>query len=205
MAGAEERIELFHEDSLKLTTGEGMNIKRILSEINKLKRWIQKHQNELIPDHSKTRLMSVLQLYYKLTEKVTEEEYVNQVEALIDDYLKLPEGKLTTSKSKQVCLNWLEALHRIEYVQESVSVVSPQMIRYIIADANEEDQTFLLMSPDPNSEDFLENATVIPELAEELFHNVHNTDSSGSNCTIYANVQAGSNVIVSFELSELLP
>jgi hypothetical protein len=209
MAGAAaERVDLFHDDGLKLLTGEGMNIKRILSEINKLRRWIQKHQNEVIPDGSKTKLLSTLQLYYKLTERLFEEEYVSQVEALVDDYLKLPEGKLTSSRSKQVCLNWLEALKRREWNQEEAASLAQggerMTRRYIIADMNEEDHTFLLMSPDPNSEDFLEDVTVVPELAEELFQHVRNAESSGtSSSTIYVNVQAENDVIVSYELSEV--
>lgn len=209
--GAGERIDLFHEDCLKLSTGEGLNLKRISSEIMKLRKWLQKHQNETLPENSKGKLMSVLQVYYKLRERLMEVDYINILEGLIDDYLKLPEGKLTTSKSKHICLNWLDELKRIETNEEMkesgiVIVDREQIKRYIVADIND-DHTLVLMSPDPNSDEMMENARIKEEITEELLTHIRNTDS---NCTIYVNVQISSRgdeegVIVSYELADINP
>jgi hypothetical protein len=211
---ASERIDLFHEDCLKLVTGEGLNIKRIQSEIKKLRKWLMKHQDEVTPESSKMKLLSVLQVYYQLhhDRRLTEAEYANDLEGLLDDYLKYPEGKLTTSKSKQTCLNWLTNLQRVVSnggnglgcEEESQSV---KMKRFLVGDLNE-DETLLLMSPDPNSDDYLESARILPEIREELLAHVRNAESS---CTIYVNVQtidgpegndSASAVVVSYDLSD---
>ena len=207
-----ERIDLFHEDCVKLVTGEGLNIKRIQSEIKKLRKWLMKHQDEVTPESSKMKLLSILQVYYQLhhDRRLLEMEYVNDLEGLLDDYLKYPEGKLTTSKSKQTCLNWLTNLQRDvsnemngrESKEENCHL---RMKRFLVGDLNEDDETLLLMSPDPNSEDYVENAKILPEIREELLAHVRSTESS---CTIYVNVQMlegggdDSAVVVSYELSD---
>jgi hypothetical protein len=212
---ASERIDLFHEDCLKLVTGEGLNIKRIQSEIKKLRKWLMKHQDEVTPESSKMKLLSILQVYYQLyhDRKLIEAEYANDLEGLLDDYLKYPEGKLTTSKSKQTCLNWLTNVQRS--VSNEVNGLGSEeqnlvkMKRFLVGDLNE-DETLLLMSPDPNSEEYIENARILPELKEELLVHVRNTES---NYTIYVNVQSpaaqsadggdGFAMVVSYELSDV--
>jgi len=69
---------------------------------------LRKHQSEELPDGSKQQLMTCIQLYQKAgAENV---ELKDAAFTLVDDALKLPEGKLITSKSKRQCLKWLEAL-----------------------------------------------------------------------------------------------
>lgn len=152
---AAERIDLFHSDCVKLTTGSGFNDKRINSECQRLSKWLQKHQEETVTDGAKTKLVSVVQEYYKIG--LREVSVRDAVYALVDDYLKLPEGKLVTSKAKQSCLRWLDALNGANNAGDGVSASTTT--KYMVADIDEHGK-LLLMSPNPNSEEFIEDYEV---------------------------------------------
>jgi len=105
---AAERISKFHEDCEKLAA-EGTTA-RIVTEVQRLRTWLQKHQDELVPNGAKLQLTGLVQKYYQTAQRLAAPTVTNAVVALIEDLLKLPEGKLIASKTKQQALKWLDAL-----------------------------------------------------------------------------------------------
>ncbi len=69
---AADRVQKFFEDAEKLvstaasnTTNSNSHHKKMISEITKLRTWLQKHQDETISDGSKGKLFQLIQIYYK--------------------------------------------------------------------------------------------------------------------------------------------
>eukprot|EP01038_Epipyxis_sp_PR26KG_P014277 gene14277-19154_t len=115
---AAERVGKFHEDidklkSISISSSNGKMIPKLISESNKLQKWLQKHQNETIPDNMKTKLyMTIDQIhsYYKRNILDTNDGFENSVSSLLGTYLQLPEGKLLGAKDKKKVLLWLQNL-----------------------------------------------------------------------------------------------
>ena len=187
-----DRINLFHENSLKLTTGEGINYKRISSEIQKMRKWMQKHQDESVPDSSKTKLMSAITKYRAATSVCIDLE--ENVYMLLDDFLKMPEGKLVSSRDKTVVLKWLQAMSGDQGGVEQKDSDDNSTASYIVGDIND-DNTLLLMSPDPNQGDILEN--VIVEDSALLERIIAAFNSSDNNFTVYVEVSKSDVVVLS--------
>ena len=112
-----DRIDKFHEDCEKLVAVP--NNPKIVGEVQRLSKWLQKHQGEAMPEASKARLFGVLQKYHKVATTTTSQPMKDAITATIEDYLKLPEGKLVSSKSKQQALKWLTALGSDEDTKKS--------------------------------------------------------------------------------------
>ena len=87
--------------SLKLESLK-RNPKKYAAEIKKLTLWMHKHQSDSVTDASKQRLVDILSDSTKVLNEDASE--------LLQTYLALPEGKLTTSKGKARALKWLESL-----------------------------------------------------------------------------------------------
>jgi hypothetical protein len=87
--------------SLKLETLKG-NRAKYATEIKKLTLWMHRHQNEALTDASKQRLVTILADSTQVLE--------GEAADLLQMYLSLPEGKLTTSKGKTRALKWLGSL-----------------------------------------------------------------------------------------------
>ncbi len=101
---AAERIEMYAAEVASCAA----SMQKSKSEVISLNKWIIKHQHESVADGSKGKLLSIIQSQYKLVDKF--EDLRQPVHQLIDDFLKLPEGKLVTAKGKQMGLKWLQSL-----------------------------------------------------------------------------------------------
>ena len=106
---ASERVTKYYDDGKSLISLN--NVPKIVNEINKLKTWVVKHQNETINDGSKTKLLSIVELYYRFCiTSIDKRLILEPTSALLSDYLQLPEGKLLSAKDKKKVLNWLQEL-----------------------------------------------------------------------------------------------
>jgi hypothetical protein len=122
-------------------------------------------------------------------------EFMDAVSSLLDDYLKLPEGKLVSSKTKMSCLSWLRSLESKMYaIDDAIDIACSQSQRYVVADINDDD-TLLLMSPDPNCTDFVEDMTVDPIILADI-RNQFNAD--GGARTIYVDVDQSTNSVIGY-------
>lgn len=102
-----DRICMYFDDCKLLL--ENKNILKICNEIKKLTNWLQKHQNESVPDNIKVKLMSIVDSYYRfgLSNNNSNLELKETILNLFSTYLQLPEGKLVSSKDKKKVLNWI--------------------------------------------------------------------------------------------------
>lgn len=196
---AAERINMFHEDCQKLTTGEGINHKRIASEIQKLKRWMQKHQDESVPDSAKSKLLVVINKYKSMA---SNPELTDVVYSLVEDYLKLPEGKLLSSKDKQGCLRWLQSTAggESDSTHDDSNVSATSTARYIVGDITD-NNLLLLMSPDPNVGDVLEDVKVGDSVLERRIVEAFN--SCDINCTIYVDINTSDLSVLSCSVEDV--
>ncbi len=130
---AAERVNKFYDDATLLTSAPSPssnannNINKLTSEIMKLKSWLQKHQNEVLQDSMKTKLLQCIEMYYR---KVfhRREGLLDPVTELLGCYLQLPEGKLLSSKDKRKVLQWINSLSCLESgdsLSEGLSINSP--------------------------------------------------------------------------------
>ena len=122
-----ERVERFSEDSIKILRQTPFKPQKITTEISKLQKWLQKHQDESLPGGHKDKLLQCIQSYHvftlKLAETNTRENGVisdltvgvaDRVLELVEDLCKLPEGKLVAGKSsKTKALKWIDQLTTI--------------------------------------------------------------------------------------------
>ena len=98
-----ERAERYHDDSVRLLAEK--NHGKIVAEVKKLRQWLQKHQDERLTDGAKTKLFAAIQAYFKAGQAAKEISEVTQ--GLVEDLLKMPEGKLVSAKAKKSALKWL--------------------------------------------------------------------------------------------------
>jgi len=91
---------------------ESKNFNKLASEISRLSKWLQKHQDETVNDGQKAKLLSTVQSYYKLALSRPDEcVFKEKVSVLCEDICKLPEGKLVAGKSsKSKVMKWIEDL-----------------------------------------------------------------------------------------------
>eukprot|EP00747_Dinoflagellata_sp_TGD_P169599 gnl/TRDRNA2_/TRDRNA2_198954_c0_seq1.p1 gnl/TRDRNA2_/TRDRNA2_198954_c0~~gnl/TRDRNA2_/TRDRNA2_198954_c0_seq1.p1 ORF type:complete len:257 (+),score=83.70 gnl/TRDRNA2_/TRDRNA2_198954_c0_seq1:98-868(+) len=132
---AAERVEKFDADCSNLLSSlasKGCKAvePKLHTEVDRLTKWLQKHQEETLPDGHKTKLMSVVQRYtqFATTGVVSasndadagasgavklepQQRTVQVVRELVECLLMLPEGKLVSGKSaKTQGLKWLDGL-----------------------------------------------------------------------------------------------
>lgn len=113
---AADRVTKFYDDSLLVIqqSQSKSNNSKLFAEISKLKTWIQKHQDETLPDGHKGKLLQTLENYnrYVNTPGVIfeKEKVLDIVLDLLSDYLQLPEGRLVTAAYKKKVMNWREIL-----------------------------------------------------------------------------------------------
>lgn len=110
-----DRIDKFQTDCNLLLHNDNQsnNVMKIVSEVKKLSQWLQKHQSEVVPDNHKQILLTIIENYYNyyLQKRKDSTVLLDVVTLLVDDCLKLPEGKLINSKGKKRALKWIEILH----------------------------------------------------------------------------------------------
>lgn len=108
---AAERVSKFFDDATKLLTASTKQANKVGAEMNKLSTWLQKHQNETLPEGPKGKLMQTVEMYYRQC-NVGEwrEALLDALSNLLSTYLQMPEGKLLSAKDKKKVLNWLQSL-----------------------------------------------------------------------------------------------
>ena len=121
-----ERVEKFFDDASKLCA-EGKPAK-IAAEIQRLRSWLTKHQDEMLVDSGKQKLIACAELYFKFAERVDtsfESPCGEAAASLVSDLLKLPEGKLIRNQGgKSKALKWLAVTQMRGGGSASSSVVS---------------------------------------------------------------------------------
>lgn len=165
---AADRVMKFYEDAERLckaSTGGGSSSTdaKVVAEVNKLKTWLMKHQNEVMTDAMKAKLLQTVSLYHRLASASSHAEsgFTNAITALLSDYLMMPEGKLVSSKDKKKVMNWLESSGSNASTAfcdtEKESEDAPSL--WTIQDVNEEQRTVTLLNID-NEDKWLEDVLV---------------------------------------------
>ena len=169
-----ERVERFLEESTKLLNlTNGIKLQKIITEISKLQKWIQKHQDESLPGGHKDKLFQCIQSYYIVTVKLAENDLrhgeknitdltvtlADKVLELVEDLCKLPEGKLVSGKSsKAKALKWIDQLlsiiNREGGFQDGISNTSGCLKKFELIDVSHLDSdNYELELMDPESGD----------------------------------------------------
>lgn len=154
---AAERISKFHDDAIETLQQSKRTgvIQKIEGEISRLRTWIQKHQSESVPDTAKQQLLSTVELFHNFandrTQSLQSEKSVtsvgNLVGDLVSDLLKIPEGKLITSKGKRRAMKWVssgEQNRKSGNMKDEESLVT----KWSVVDLDEESGTTTLMAID---------------------------------------------------------
>lgn len=141
-----DRVQKFYDDQVKLLVS---NVKpsKICSEIGSLRTWLQKHQNDVIPDNSKTQLFTIIEKYNRAAGYFT--DIRDTVEQLFADYLQMPEGKLVSAGNKRKVMVWLENLRAstddADSKTPSVST-APSITKWSVESIDEAKKTVTLLS-----------------------------------------------------------
>ena len=149
MSDSASRVERYCEDAANIVKS-GVEPK-LLSEVKKLRTWLQKHQSETLPDGAKQKLLSTVETYFLYCRNTRPERFNGDVgdavAGLVDDLLKLPEGKLVAAKSKQKALKWLEATKMSGEADASSSSGGggDGRTKWVVADIDEETGKLMLM------------------------------------------------------------
>jgi hypothetical protein len=100
----------FYEDAVKLCSEA--KAPKLIAEIQRLRQWLTKHQDENLSDAGKQKLLAACETYFKVAvarDATFESPECEAVQNLISDLLKLPEGKLIRSAGgKSKAMKWLE-------------------------------------------------------------------------------------------------
>ena len=115
---------------------------KISSEIDKLRTWLVKHQDETIPDGSKAKIVMILEKYNRLAAHAT--KLRSSVVNLFSDYLQLPEGKLVSSKDKARVLTWLNNIDSSSEIIQSQA--SENLTKWTVEVLNMKMQTISLLN-----------------------------------------------------------
>jgi hypothetical protein len=143
-----KRIQKFSDDCILLCNGG--NINKLKSEMNKLAIWMQKHQNETVPDNAKSKLLTTIETYYRLRfNKLYNFTLDDVISNLISFYLQMPEGKLLSAKDKKKVLFWYTTLNsekNNESTLKSVESVNNSFSDWTIESYCEKENTFTLLN-----------------------------------------------------------
>ena len=118
MSGDCDRVDKFEADCLAITAPSAVASKaegKVQSETARLATWLCKHQGTSLPDGQKQKIMTCVQTYHKFAKGPPKRapKTVELVHKLVDDLLKLPEGKLVSAKAKKLALKWLLELQAL--------------------------------------------------------------------------------------------
>jgi hypothetical protein len=112
--GAALTLRRFYEDAVKLCS-EG-KAPKLIAEIQRLRQWLTKHQDENLSDAGKQKLVAAAETYFKFAvgrDATFESPECEAIQNMISDLLKLPEGKLIRSAGgKSKAMKWLEVSQR---------------------------------------------------------------------------------------------
>ena len=103
-------LSRFFDDAVRLCSEA--KAPKLISEIQRLRQWLTKHQDENLSDAGKQKLVAACETYFKFAlvrDAAFELPECEAVQDLISDLLKLPEGKLIRSAGgKSKAMKWLE-------------------------------------------------------------------------------------------------
>ena len=166
-----ERIDKFVVDITRWSEKNASNDGKLISEIEKLTKWLGKHQDEMIPDGYKQKLFSIVELVFRYAPTSQDgsvvEKVVESKRSLCSCFLMMPEGKLVNGKSKKKVLKWLESLNAADDTGMVASVFTSvggaenenQGSIWLVADITDE-RKLTLMKEDVQSSDLLEDVDV---------------------------------------------
>lgn len=173
MMAAAERVDKFQIDSQTLLKSN--NHVKIISEMKKLSQWLQKHQSEIIPDNHKQILLGVIESYYTYycsSIQNREATLLDAVSLLVDDCLKLPEGKLINSKGKKKALKWIDTLNSLQSTDGNASSTD----RKLAADTSSTtSESFIVISLQQHNKSI---SVMDEETGERVIENIPVTTSS---------------------------
>ena len=119
MSSTASRAEKFLTDAETILSTNPIKAQKISSEVQKLCKWLQKHQDIAIPDNYKNKLFTCVQKYYNFASKKltnyekdeTQNDVRDQILELCEDMCKLPEGKLIAGRAaKTKVMKWIDDL-----------------------------------------------------------------------------------------------
>jgi hypothetical protein len=112
--GAALTLDRFYDDAVKLCSEA--KVPKLIAEIQRLRQWLTKHQDENLSDAGKQKLVAACETYFKFAvgrDATFESPECEAIQNLISDLLKLPEGKLIRSAGgKSKAMKWLEVSQR---------------------------------------------------------------------------------------------
>jgi hypothetical protein len=125
----------FFEDAVKLCSEA--KAPKLIAEIQRLRQWLTKHQDENLSDTGKQKLIAACETYFKFAvgrDATFESPECEAIQNLISDLLKLPEGKLIRSAGgKSKAMKWLEISQK-----NSAGTIAPartgSVTRWTVAD-----------------------------------------------------------------------
>ena len=178
-----ERIDKFVVDITRWSVKNAANDEKLRGEVERLTKWLEKHQNEMIPDGHKNKLLSLVDLVYRYIPTSQDERIQESKRSLCSCYLMMPEGKLVNAKSKKKVMKWLDTLN-VDTGAAIGSVFScvnnsgngDQSGVWLVADITEE-RKLTLMKEDVHSSDVLEDIDIDNE--EMLVEIERRFDSDG--------------------------
>lgn len=145
-----DRIQKFCDDQISVITTCKGKPNKITAEIDKLRQWLVKHQEVVVPDGAKAQIFSILEKYQRCFTSVYP-EIMPAVSTLFSDYLQLPEGKLLSSKSKQRVLKWLQQMDnsengKSESVEQMIKRQGETLSTWSVEGVDEKNQRVTLLS-----------------------------------------------------------
>mmetsp|Transcript_13133 Transcript_13133/g.37780 ORF Transcript_13133/g.37780 Transcript_13133/m.37780 type:complete len:198 (+) Transcript_13133:46-639(+) len=107
-----DRVDKYHSDGAALLGSKPLKADKVRAEIRSLRKWLQKHQDETLAAGPQGKLLETAQAYHKAAAAggPDGEALQDEVLGLVEDLLKLPEGKLVSSKAKRTAIKWTETL-----------------------------------------------------------------------------------------------
>ena len=175
---SQHRLEQYFADAESFVAQH--SVKKMISDVLRLKQFLFKHQNESCSENVQTKLFMTMDRYYHyaVNPLYAEKEGVPQlrdvVTNLVADYLALPEGKAATAKHKKRCLAFLDALAGGDSASRATArgteASDDEGQKWIVADVDDEAKTLTLMKADINSDACLEDVRCV---SDDLFVEVY--------------------------------
>lgn len=207
---AADRVTKFNDDSLLVITQSQTksNNTKLLAEISKLKTWIQKHQDETLPDGHKGKLLQTLENYNRYVNTpgtiFEKEKVLDVVLDLLSDYLQLPEGWLLTATYKKKVMNWREILlaaaNESTPTASSTSSSSGHITRWSVEGIESKGQKITLLNVD-NQELWKEDFIVKDKVMFQTIQ-THSTEAGESGKIVIVEVDERTQIVLSCQVSE---
>ena len=160
MSDSVSRVQRYYDDAVRLLAT--INDSKITQEVKKLRQWLQKHQQETLPDGAKGKLMSTVEAYYIFcTKRPTkfDDELGDSIQNLVGDFLKIPEGKLINGKQKLKALKWFESTSVSSSSGKGKFNTSSTTKKWTVCDIDESGM-LMLLSNQPGSDNIIEDFSI---------------------------------------------